>query len=71
MSNFDSVKKFMETFGQEVKGKAEFPNKKITFLRYDLIREELEELKDAIEKNKKENPYVGAESKGGDAPKSD
>ncbi len=50
MSNFDSVKKFMETFGQEVKGKAEFPNKKITFLRYDLIREELEELKDAIEK---------------------
>ena len=40
----------METFGQEVKGKAEFPNKKITFLRYDLIREELEELKDAIEK---------------------
>ena len=38
MSNFDSVKKFMETFGQEVKGKAEFPNKKITFLRYDLIR---------------------------------
>ena len=50
MTNFESVKKFMETFGQEVKGKAEFPNKKITFLRYDLIREELEELKDAIEK---------------------
>ena len=50
MTNFKSVKKFMETFGQEVKGKAEFPNKKITFLRYDLIREELEELKDAIEK---------------------
>ena len=50
MTNFNEVKKFMETFGQEVKGKAEFPNKKITFLRYDLIREELEELKDAIEK---------------------
>tara|TARA_B100001057_G_scaffold432045_1_gene459921 strand:- start:509 stop:880 length:372 start_codon:yes stop_codon:yes gene_type:complete len=50
MSNFKSVKKFMETFGQEVKEKAEFPNDKITTLRYDLISEELEEFKDAIEK---------------------
>jgi len=50
MSNFESVKKFMETFGQEVKKKAEFPNEKITSLRYDLIKEELEELKDAIDK---------------------
>ena len=50
MSNFESVKKFMKTFGQEVKEKAEFPSEKITLLRYDLIREELEELKDAIEK---------------------
>ena len=50
MSNFESVKKFMETFGQEVKEKAEFPNEKITSLRYDLINEELSELKDAIEK---------------------
>ena len=50
MSNFESVKKFMKTFGQEVKEKAEFPSEKITSLRYDLIREELEELKDAIEK---------------------
>tara|TARA_Y100000768_G_C23702332_1_gene551973 strand:+ start:153 stop:524 length:372 start_codon:yes stop_codon:yes gene_type:complete len=49
MSNFKSVKKFMETFGQEVKEKAEFPNDKITTLRYDLISEELEEFKDAIE----------------------
>lgn len=40
----------METFGQEIKEKAEFPNKKITELRFDLIQEELEELKDAIEK---------------------
>ena len=48
MSNFDSVKKFMKTFGQEVKEKAEFPNDKIK-LRYDLIREELAELKDAID----------------------
>ena len=51
MSNFESVKKFMKTFGQEVKEKAEFPSVKITSLRYELIREELEELKDAIEKN--------------------
>ena len=50
MSNFESVKKFMETFGQEVKEKAEFPNEKITSLRYDLINEELSELKDAIKK---------------------
>ena len=51
MSNFDSVKKFMETFGQEVKEKAEFPSDKIASLRYELIKEELEELKEAI-KNK-------------------
>ena len=51
MSNFESVKKFMKTFGQEVKEKAEFPNKKITSLRYDLIREELEELREAIDNN--------------------
>ena len=49
MTNFESVKKFMETFGQEIKEKAAFPNNKITSLRYDLIKEELEELKEAIE----------------------
>ena len=48
MSNFDSDKKFMKTFGQEVKEKAEFPSEKITQLRYDLIKEELDELKIAI-----------------------
>ena len=48
MSNFESVKKFMKVFGQEVKEKAEFPSDKITSLRYDLISEELSELKDAI-----------------------
>ena len=48
MSNFDSVRKFMKTFGQEVKEKAEFPSDKITSLRYDLINEELSELKEAI-----------------------
>ena len=46
MSNFESVKKFMETFGQEVKEKAEFPNDRITTLRYDLIKEELQELRE-------------------------
>ena len=50
MSNFESVKKFMKTFGQEVKEKAEFPSEKIMNLRYDLIREELSELKDALDK---------------------
>ena len=50
MSNFESVKKFMKTFGQEVKEKPGFPNNKIISLRYDLINEELAELKDAINK---------------------
>ena len=50
MSNFESVKKFMKTFGQEVKEKAEFPSERITSLRYDLIIEEIKELKDAIDK---------------------
>ena len=51
MTNFENVRKFMKTFGQEVKEKAEFPNEKITILRYELIKEELQELKEAIEKN--------------------
>ena len=49
MSNFESVKKFMKTFGQEIKEKASFPDDKITSLRYELIKEELDELKDAID----------------------
>ena len=49
MTNFESVRKFMETFGQEIKEKADFPNNKITNLRYELIKEELEEFKKAIE----------------------
>ena len=51
MTNFERVRKFMETFGQEIKGKAQFPNEKITSLRYDLISEELGELKEAIDNN--------------------
>ena len=49
MTNFQSVKKFMETFGQEIKEKANLPNDKITALRYDLIKEELDELKEAMD----------------------
>ena len=51
MSNFNKVKTFMETFGQEIKTKPSFSSDKINSLRYDLIKEELEELKEAI-KNK-------------------
>ena len=48
MSNFDDVKNFMEIYGQEVKTKSSFPNEKIIQLRYDLIKEELDELSVAI-----------------------
>ena len=50
MTNFKSVKKFMELFGQEIKEKASFPDDKITSLRYELIKEELGELKEAMDK---------------------
>jgi len=50
MTNFENVKKFMQTFGQEVRTNASFPKDKIINLRLDLIREELTELKEAIEK---------------------
>ena len=48
MTNFNSVKKFMEVFGQEVKTKAEFPSEKIIKLRYHLIKEELDEFEEAL-----------------------
>ena len=51
MSNFNKVKIFMKTFGQDVKIKPSFSTNKINSLRYDLIKEELEELKVAIENN--------------------
>ena len=51
MSNFESVKVFMRTFGQEIKDKPSFPSAKIIQLRYSLIKEELNELKEAIDKN--------------------
>ena len=49
MSNFNKVKTFMEIFGQEVKTKPSLSTEKINSLRYDLIKEELEELKEAME----------------------
>jgi predicted HAD superfamily Cof-like phosphohydrolase len=51
MSNFEKVKKFMQTFGQDVKTEPAFPSNKITNLRSSLIEEELSELKEAV-KNK-------------------
>tara|TARA_B100000700_G_scaffold44049_1_gene45625 strand:- start:2031 stop:2459 length:429 start_codon:yes stop_codon:yes gene_type:complete len=50
MSNFESVKIFMQKFGQEVKNKSEFPKENIIKLRYNLIKEELDEFEDAINK---------------------
>jgi predicted HAD superfamily Cof-like phosphohydrolase len=45
----------MKTFGQKIESKSSFPEQKIQDLRYELIREELEELKVALEeKNLKE-----------------
>ena len=49
MTNFESVKQFMQTFGQEIKTKASFSDEKTNQLRLDLITEELEELKNAME----------------------
>ena len=55
MSNFEDVKKFMGTFGQIVRTKPQFPDDKTMQLRFDLIKEELNELQNAIKtKNLKE-----------------
>ena len=55
MSNFEDVRIFMETFGQMIRTKPQFPDSKTMQLRFDLIKEELDELKEAIEtKNLKE-----------------
>ena len=48
MTNFEKVKQFMQTFGQEVKTKTSFSDEKTNQLRLDLISEELEELKNAM-----------------------
>ena len=49
MSNFDDVKMFMKTYGQEIKKKPMFPDENILKLRYNLIKEELDELQIAIQ----------------------
>ena len=51
MSNFNKVKTFMSTYGQDVNEKASFPENKIVQLRIALIEEELNELKQAIKNN--------------------
>ena len=50
MSNFNKVKTFMETFGQEVKTKPSFSTDEVNELRVSLIKEELDELIEAINK---------------------
>ena len=55
MSNFEDVKTFMEAFGQMVRTKPQFPDVKTMQLRFDLIKEELNELEIAMKtKNLKE-----------------
>ena len=49
MTNFQKVKNFMETFGQEVKSRPSFSSDKINMLRYNLIKEELDEFKQALD----------------------
>ena len=49
MSNFNKVGTFMKTFGQEVKTKPSFSTDKINKLRIDLIKEELQELREAMD----------------------
>ena len=51
MSNFNKVGTFMKTFGQEVKTKPSFSSDKINKLRIELIKEELDELKEAMDNN--------------------
>ena len=51
MSNFNKVGTFMKTFGQEVKTNPSFSSDKINKLRIDLIKEELDELQEAMKNN--------------------
>ena len=48
MSNFNKVGTFMKTFGQEVKTEPSLSTDKINKLRIDLIKEELQELTEAM-----------------------
>ena len=48
MTNFNDVRIFMEKYNQEVKTSASIPDNKIVELRIKLIKEELNELQQAI-----------------------
>ena len=48
MTNFEKVGTFMKTFGQDVKQRSSFSTDKINELRVNLIKEELNELIEAI-----------------------
>ena len=50
MTNFEKVGTFMKTFGQDVKKSSSFSTDKINTLRVNLIKEELDELIDAMNK---------------------
>ena len=49
MTNFEKVRIFMKTYGQEVKDKAGFSDARTNKLRIDLIKEELDELTEAMQ----------------------
>jgi predicted HAD superfamily Cof-like phosphohydrolase len=48
-TNFEKARDFMRAFGQNVQSRASLQDKKTAELRYELIREELEELRAAID----------------------
>ena len=50
MTNFEKVGVFMKTFGQNVKQSSSFSSEKINALRISLIKEELDELIEAMNK---------------------
>jgi len=50
MTNFEKVGFFMKTFGQDVKQSSSFSSDKINELRINLIKEELDELIEAMNK---------------------
>ena len=50
-TNFENVKLFMKTFGQEVKEYPDLPPEEVVDLRLDLINEEVGELCEAVERD--------------------
>ena len=63
MTNFEKVRLFMKTFGQEVKTNPSLSTNKINDLRISLINEELDEFREAIKNdNIKEVANAGADT---------